>query len=1360
MKGNWFSIEKALEKNKQGIQHIRDSWYRRVILESDLFDINYYNEQYGKNFSEAEGLEHYLSFGWKEHKNPSAIFSTQSYLDQYLDVAEAGVCPLLHYVMYGKREHRKAFRDESAFLLDEGLYKKEQYVFPIHCVGSYAELETLRGEDGLFCVGASDSTAKEFLLTHTDVFYDESVMALVCLNGQELPEGLYSANTLVSRLSNPDTFTVKRGNCLFRSCVDTLKQHPEIWNSDYSFTNYFLESVSAGKIRVYQCTSATCEEVALVPLEERIHRFHSITQNFCLEPNAIAEYFHMICASAKPNEDQQFQRDLLQRMNHVNNRIMVSLYSFSNGGGEMQPIRLANELKKEGVPVVVHVFSPEDSTSAIRHCLRFDIPVIYTQNGETLSREIDSLAIDCVNTHHCSCQVLVSTVNSPRINHVATSHGMFDSMNLENVRYLFENALKDKVDYWTYVADKNLVPFRTANVYEKARFSKIPNGIEVKDCITPVNLERIGVPKDSFVICLASRAIAEKGWLEAIEAVKKARKKTSADIRLVLVGDGPVYDQIREKHPEYVYPVGLQSNVLSWFAAADVCILPTYYACESFPLTIVEALQCGKPIIATDIGEIRKMLSDGVHNAGELLTLKNGSISVDELAGKIIFLANDASAREFYASVAKRIRGNFDIRKVAEQYLDVYNAKQSCHFRNYHAAMARMKLVYMSKYYPHLCPKVSVIVPNYNYARFLNRRLDCIYGQTYKNYEVILLDDCSTDNSRELLEQYRREHPDNTMTAFNIENQGVFGQWKKGMSLATGELCWIAEADDWCEDTFLECLVPLMLEPDVRIAYGKYVYARDEEEKNYKGYENYTAALDSRKWKQSYIEDADIEVHGALGRRNTLVNVSGLIFARPKDIDTVCSPEWIRMKICGDWLFYLTLLKNGRIAYCKDVHSYFRISSDQSSAGTGTYVRDSYYREHAQVMAFLKRNYQFNKEELSVFRGFVQNHCDALDIPQNRRDELMRYLDIGSISEADIRDIPRIDFRELPCFIVESAMESDSEDETAFLRSGSNTGNLVFVDAAKKQFKSIQTIDIASTNESEYYGRCIVCLSNMITFESQENVILNNLLGCINNIGGQITIFGLGSQSAFPDQSPGELVETLDFKKISVLKKLAAKSHTLGIRGQYTADCLEVMGIHNYQVIGCPSIYLQESYEHMRGKKPSLDRLLVTFTRNVANSPYEPWEFALMQIGAKYHAAWCKQTLNEYPGDLIQRGELDPQIADWVNSSCSIFYNCEKWSSWLRENGFTMCVGSRFHGNMMAFQNGIPTLWVDHDSRTAELLEFLHLPHVDRSQITDADCLEGLLDACNYDDFLEHYPELRRRYIRFLKENGIMLKDW
>jgi glycosyltransferase involved in cell wall biosynthesis len=48
-------------------------------------------------------------------------------------------------------------------------------------------------------------------------------------------------------------------------------------------------------------------------------------------------------------------------------------------------------------------------------------------------------------------------------------------------------------------------------------------------------------------------------------------------------------------------------------------------------------------------------------------------------------------------------------------------------------------------------PAVSVIVPNYNHARFLRRRIDTILGQTFPDFELILLDDCSTDNSRDIL---------------------------------------------------------------------------------------------------------------------------------------------------------------------------------------------------------------------------------------------------------------------------------------------------------------------------------------------------------------------------------------------------------------------------------------------------------------------------------------------------------------------------------------------------------------------------------------------------------------------------------
>ena len=261
-----------------------------------------------------------------------------------------------------------------------------------------------------------------------------------------------------------------------------------------------------------------------------------------------------------------------------------------------------------------------------------------------------------------------------------------------------------------------------------------------------------------------------------------------------------------------------------------------------------------------------------------------------------------------------------------------------------------------------------------------------------------------------------------------------------------------------------------------------------------------------------------------------------------------------------------------------------------------------------------------------------------------------------------------------------------------------------------------------------------------------------------NNFGGQLTILGLGSQSSFPEQTPEQLVETLSFQEITTFRKLAAKSHSIGIRGEFTARCLDAMGIRNYQIIGCPSIYLQESYEHMKTVKPCLENPLVTFTRNQSTVPYKKCDFVLMQLGAMLNAGLCMQTLAEYPEDLIANIELDPAIKEWVKKKRNIFFNCKDWKEWLQKNHFTFCFGSRFHGNMMAFQNGIPTLWVNHDSRTKELLEFLHLPYVDSSCVTDADCVSDLIQKCNYHSFLEHYPELRRQYLLFLKENGVVMK--
>ncbi len=74
---------------------------------------------------------------------------------------------------------------------------------------------------------------------------------------------------------------------------------------------------------------------------------------------------------------------------------------------------------------------------------------------------------------------------------------------------------------------------------------------------------------------------------------------------------------------------------------------------------------------------------------------------------------------------------------------------------------------------------VSVIVPNYNHASYLVARIESILNQTYQDFELILLDDCSTDDSREVLLKYK-DNPKVTHLVFNEQNSGSpFIQWQK-----------------------------------------------------------------------------------------------------------------------------------------------------------------------------------------------------------------------------------------------------------------------------------------------------------------------------------------------------------------------------------------------------------------------------------------------------------------------------------------------------------------------------------------------------------------------------------------------------
>ncbi len=99
---------------------------------------------------------------------------------------------------------------------------------------------------------------------------------------------------------------------------------------------------------------------------------------------------------------------------------------------------------------------------------------------------------------------------------------------------------------------------------------------------------------------------------------------------------------------------------------------------------------------------------------------------------------------------------------------------------------------------------ISVIVPVYNVEQYLNKCIKSILSQTYQNFELILVDDGSTDNCGVICDNYK--DTDSRIIAIHKKNGGLISAWKKGLENASGELVVFVDSDDWIDTTLIECL--------------------------------------------------------------------------------------------------------------------------------------------------------------------------------------------------------------------------------------------------------------------------------------------------------------------------------------------------------------------------------------------------------------------------------------------------------------------------------------------------------------------------------------------------------------------------
>jgi glycosyltransferase involved in cell wall biosynthesis len=120
-------------------------------------------------------------------------------------------------------------------------------------------------------------------------------------------------------------------------------------------------------------------------------------------------------------------------------------------------------------------------------------------------------------------------------------------------------------------------------------------------------------------------------------------------------------------------------------------------------------------------------------------------------------------------------------------------------------------------------PHVSVIIPNYNGARFLRQAIDSVLDQTYHNVEVIVVDDGSRDDSAAILRSYGER-----IRWFEQPNQGVSVARNRGIDECRGELVAFLDVDDVWEPSKLEKQVPLFANPAVGLVYCGYFVVDDE----------------------------------------------------------------------------------------------------------------------------------------------------------------------------------------------------------------------------------------------------------------------------------------------------------------------------------------------------------------------------------------------------------------------------------------------------------------------------------------------------------------------------------------------------
>jgi len=289
-------------------------------------------------------------------------------------------------------------------------------------------------------------------------------------------------------------------------------------------------------------------------------------------------------------------------------------------------------------------------------------------NARFLKKKIKDFHPDALHSHLIPSDAAVMKANKKtKIPHITTVHGDYIQAVKKNHqrRISIIKKLIPALDHIAVISEEQVTILKERFRESSEKLKKIYNGYPLPEAMPPAK------ERTHFTFGMIARGIPEKGWKQAVEAFSKIEDQ---DFRLHLYGESEYLDMLRtEIKDERIIFGGFTDHPLDVIAGIDVGLLPTYYASESLPTTVIEYLAMGKPVIATNVGEIERMLETDAGIAGIVIKENDPKKMTAPLHEAMMHLAGNDDCYSKAADCCTEAFKKFSMQRCVNEYLSLYN---------------------------------------------------------------------------------------------------------------------------------------------------------------------------------------------------------------------------------------------------------------------------------------------------------------------------------------------------------------------------------------------------------------------------------------------------------------------------------------------------------------------------------------------------------------------------------------------------------------------------------------------------------------------------------------------------------------